>query len=504
MKSPLTKMFSDRGIGVALFLMVALFGVGSVRAQYDAKGKIGGVFLSFDEEKDAPKGKDGEKEKNGKEGDKEGNGEKEKNGKEENGDKEKDKVKDEPSWYGAHMQGTIVGQGNWRFRSPYQGPNSLLPILNHRDTETATLFLAMNTWEGGTFVFNPEISGGRGLSSTLGMAGFPNGEATRVGMVQPTPYFARVYFQQVIGLGGEQEKVEDGPNKMAGMRDVSRLTFRVGKLAATDIFDDNRYSHDPRAQFLNWALMYNGAWDYPANTRGYTYGVTVELNQKDTAFRYGVFGEPTEANGSEIDPRFLRAQGHAFEWEERYVCDDHPGKVRFLAFLNNAHMGNYRQSLLLAPVNPDITATRRYGVKYGFGVNWEHELNECVGLFARAGWNDGHTEAWAFTEIDVTGALGLVFNGKTWGRPKDEIGTAIVVNGLSNGHREYLAAGGLGFIVGDGRLRYGEEMIWETYYNLRIREGINFTVDFQGVNNPAYNRDRGPVAILGVRLHMEF
>src|SRR5262249_39752908 len=272
-------------------------------------------------------------------------------------------------------------------------------------TETATLYLDGKLWEGADVVFNPEVSGGRGLSNTLGMAGFPNGEATRVGQIQPTPYVARLFLRQVIGLGREQEDVEDGPNQLAGKRNIDRITVRIGKMSATDVFDDNAYSHDPRTQFLNWSLMNNGAWDYPANTRGYDYGITFELNQKDWAWRYGVFGEPTEANGQDIDPRFLKANRHVTEFEYRLHVDRRPGKVRLLGYWNNAHMGSYRDALLLAALTgapPDVTLTRAYRAKYGFGLNLEQELGEDLGAIARAGWNNGQTESWAFTEIDRT------------------------------------------------------------------------------------------------------
>ncbi|MFL5243908.1 MAG: carbohydrate porin [Gemmataceae bacterium] len=422
--------------------------------------------------------------------------------KEKNGDKDKDKGKE--TWYSVHGQGTIVSQGNWKFRSPYEGTNSFRSILNYRTSETATLFLAAGVCEGGSIVFNPEVSGGRGLSDVFGIAGFPNGEITRVGKVEPTPYFARLYYQQVFGLGGDQEKVEDASNVIAGMRDVERITVRLGKMAAADQFDDNAYSHDPRTQFLDWAIMYNGAWDYPANVRGYTYGATVEFNEKDWALRYGIFGEPSVANGQEIDPRFLQANGHILELEERYTVEEHPGKLRLMAYLNNAHMGNYRVSLREMPSDPDIALTRAYRAKYGFGVNVEQEITKDLGAFARIGWNDGHTESWAFTEIDATLAGGVLLKGTCWSRPQDQVGFAGAINGISNGHRDYLAAGGLGFILGDGRLRYGPEEILEAYYNWELRKGINVTFDFEGVNDPGYNRDRGPIAIAAIRVHFEY
>jgi high affinity Mn2+ porin len=407
-------------------------------------------------------------------------------------------------WYSVHGQGTIVSQGNWKFRSPYQGANSLLPILSLRTTETATLYLDVRPWQGTEVIFNPEISGGEGLSHTLGLAGFPNGEATRVGEIQPTPYVARLLLRETIGLDGDPEKTENGPNQLAGYRDIDRITISIGKMSATDIFDDNRYSHDPRTQFLNWSLMYTGAWDYPANARGYTYGMTVDFNTRYVALRYGVFAEPTVANGQDFDPRFLKANGHMLETEYRYELADHPGRVHLWGYLNHAHMGQYREALAEMPVNPNITLTRAYRIKYGFGMNLEQELTTDLGFFLRAGWNDGQSESWAFTEIDQTVAMGLSWKGRLWHRPKDEAGTALVVNGISNAHRDYLAAGGLGFIIGDGRLRYAPEEIAELYYNWELREGINVTADFEGVNHPAYNQDRGPVGIFALRVHFAY
>jgi high affinity Mn2+ porin len=407
-------------------------------------------------------------------------------------------------WYSIHGQATVVPQGNWKFTSPYVGTNSLLPLLNYRTTSTDTLYFDVRPWQGTEVIFNPEVSGGRGLSDTLGVAGFPNGEATRVGALQPTPYIARLFVRQTYGLDGDVERIEAGPNQLAGFRDIDRITFTFGKMAATDGFDDNRYSHDPRTQFLNWSLMYTGAWDYPANTRGYNYGATAEFNTRYLAVRYGIFGEPTVANGSDIDPHFVKANGQIFEVEERYELGGHPGKIREWAFLNHAHMGNYRDAIAEMPVNPDITQTRAYRFKYGFGMNVEQELATNLGVFLRAGWNDGQSESWAFTEIDQTVATGVNLKGALWSRPKDEAGLALVINGISDAHRDYLAAGGVGFIIGDGRLNYGLEEIAELYYNWVPRDWLTIAADLQGVNNPAYNRDRGPVAIFGIRVHLAF
>ncbi len=412
--------------------------------------------------------------------------------------------KKEP-WYSVHEQGTVITQLHPPFRSPYIGPNSLRPDEGAATTETATLFLVARAWEGGEVLFNPEISGGRGLSGTTGMAGFPNGEATRVGIPEPTPYIARLLVRQTWELDGPGEKVEDAPNQIAAARrQINRITVSAGKMSATDLADANAYSHDPRTQFQNWTLVYNGAWDYPANTRGYTYGATLDFNTLFWAVHYGIFGEPTVANGSDIDPHFVKANGQILELVEQWgVFDGRPGKLRQWVFVNHANMGNYGEALRWMPVAPDVTATRSYRYKYGFGGNLEQEVARGVGVFAKAGWNDGHSETWAFTEVDRTAAAGVLVKGVWWGRPDDEAGLAGVINGLSGAHRDYLAAGGVGFIIGDGRLNYAPERIAEVYYNWRLAPGVNVTLDVQGVAHPAYNADRGPAAIVGVRVHME-
>jgi high affinity Mn2+ porin len=427
-------------------------------------------------------------------------------GKENGQDADKENGKEQ--WYSAHAQGTVVTQAHDHFRSPYIGPNSLLPDEHSATSITGTLFLDARLWEcggnRGELVFNPEIEGGRGFSMSSGIAGFPNGEIVRVGIADPTPYIARLYLRQTIGFGGEQETVEAGPNQIAGKRDVDRLTITLGKFSATDLVDNNSYSHDPRTQFLPWSIMYNGAWDYPANVRGYTYGIGIDFNRKNWALRYGIFQEPRFANGAELDPHFLKANGQVLEWEGRYTLYEHPGKLRLLAYLNRAHMGKYSQALEEMPVNPDVTLTRAYRIKYGFGLNWEQELTKELGLFSRFGWDDGHTESWAFTAIDRLAEVGLLLKGKCWCRPNDQVGLALAADGLAKIHHDYLAAGGLDFIIGDGALRYGPEEIFELFYNLAVIKGLNVTVDFQEVVNPAYNRDRGPVSIGSVRVHYEF
>ncbi len=430
---------------------------------------------------------------------------KENNGKEDEKKNGKEEVKE--SWFSGHAQATMVSQYHGAFPSPYIGPHSLLPVERTATSLTATLFLDARLWDtdgwSGELVFNPELAGGQGLSGVQGIAGFPNGEITRVGEPPPTPYFARLFLRQTFGFGGEQEKVEDGPNQIAGSRDVNRFTLSVGKFAATDFADDNRYSHDPRTQFLPWSIMYNGAWDYPANVRGYTYGIGLDFNTKYWALRYGIVAEPLFANAAPLDPKFIKANGQFLEWEQRYGLDDRPGKLRLLAYLNRAHMGDYLESLQQMPVNPDVTQTAAYRYKYGFGLSWEQEVTQQLGVFARLGWNDGHTETWAFTAIDRLAEIGMLLKGKCWCRPDDVLGLAGCINGISGDHRNYLGAGGLDYIIGDGQLRYGPEEIFDVFYSVSITKGIFASFDFQEVNHPAYNRDRGPVAIYTLRVHIE-
>ncbi len=416
--------------------------------------------------------------------------------------------KNETAWYSAHAQATVVTQVHNVFPSPYIGPRSLKPSEPAANTMTGTVFFATRLCESERndtqLIFNPETAGGSGFSGTDGIAGFPNGEATRVGVENPTPYIARLYVRQTFGFGGEREWAPDENNQVAGERDVQRLSVIVGKLAAPDIADDNRYAHDPRTQFLNWALVYNGAWDYPANVRGYTYGVALDYNHsKNLSFSYGVFTEPAVANGAALDWHLLKAQGQVAEMENRFEINERPGTLRLMTFLNHAHMGDYTEALQLMPVDPDITKTRSYRYKYGFCMSFDQALSDDIGFFSRLGWNDGHTESWAFTEIDRTASAGFVMGGRWWCRPDDRIGLAGVLNGISGPHRAYLEAGGIGFIIGDGKLKYGLEQCLEMYYAWKVANGIVLTLDFQEIANPGYNTQRGPVEVGSIRVHWD-
>jgi len=412
----------------------------------------------------------------------------------------------ESEWYSVHAQGTVISQKHDIFPAKYTGPFDVPPHEPWRTSLTGTLFLGLRLpWTGGEIYCDPEISGGQGFGGVTGIAGFPNGEIPRVGSPEPQPYIARGFIRQTFGFGGEREHVDADQNQLSGFRDVNRLTVTFGRFAATDFFDNNAYSHDPRTQFENWALMSNGAWDYPADTRGYTYGLVGELNQPNWTLRYGAFAMPKSANGSTIDWELPKALGQAIEWEQRWTVREHAGVARLLGYANTAHMGNYREAILNpGPNGPDVTLTRTYRAKYGFGLSADQALTKDLGLFGRLGWNDGHSESFCFTEIDRTASLGVSLHGARWHRADDVVGLAGVINGISKDHRDYLAAGGHGFLLGDGRLNYAPEQIVEAYYLAKIVDHVFFTGDFQFVNHPGYNADRGPIFLGSLRLHVEF
>lgn len=410
--------------------------------------------------------------------------------------------------WSVHFQSTGVWQGYPGFHSPFQGKNSLPGGGQARETLSGTAFLGRRLpWEGGELYFNPEFNQGFGIGRTAGVAGFPNGEGGKAGFDTPKPNVARLFLRQTFGLGGDKETVEDGANRIATAVDVSRVTVTAGKFAATDIFDDNQYAHDPRTTFLNWSLWEAAAWDYPADQKGYTDGVAIELNQKRWALRGGWFLEPKIANDRDLETRFWRAFGAVTELETRHELGGEPGKLRFLVFANRAHMGNLQQAVALAEETgapADIAAVRNYRWKAGFAVNLEQSLSDDLGVFSRLSWNDGRTETWTFTDVDRSFSLGASLKGTSWRRPDDTVGLAGAVNELSKVHRNFFAAGGLGTLIGDGRLNYAPEGIVEAYYNCRVLEPVSLTLDYQFVGNPAYDQDRGPVHVFAARLHVEF
>jgi len=407
------------------------------------------------------------------------------------------------SW-NIHGQGTVVGQGYPAFSAAYSGRNSLRPGGQIKETVSLDIMGGARLWHGAEFYVDGLMWQGFGVSDAVGAAGFPNGEAFRLGTAIPNVNFTRVFLQQTIGLGGGQEAVDDDALQLGGARDISRLTVRLGKFSAKDVFDQNSYANDPRTQFLNWALMANGAWDYPADALGFIPGLTLDWNQKQWAARYGLFMVPRVGNGVALDTAVFRAWSMVAELERRYTLGDHPGKVRFLSFLTRAHMGSYDATLDDPALHADITQTREYRYKFGFGLNVEQELTRDLGAFLRAGWNDGRTETWMFTDIDRSLSAGLSLKGAFWQRTNDTVGLAGVVNEISRLHQAFLAAGGRGITVGDGALTYEPEEILETYYDMALCRQLHASLDYQFISHPGYNRDRGPVSLFGVRIHWEF
>ncbi len=403
-----------------------------------------------------------------------------------------------------HAQSTGIVQGYPAFPADYSGPNSLNRGGEVRETVSLDLLAGVRLWRGAEARVDGLVWQGFGLSRTLGIDGFPNGEAFRLGAAVPNVNLCRVFLRQTIGFGGEQEEVEDDALHLAGQRDISRLTLTVGRMSAKDIFDNNAYANDPRTQFLNWGLMANEAWDYPADSLGYMTGFTTELDQARWALRYGFFQMPRVSNGTALDSNFLEAWGMVIEFERRFSVNRHPGAVRLLAYLNRAHMGSYPEAVD-SPIRPaDIEATRAYRRKYGFGLNVEQEVTKNIGVFSRLGWSDGEEEAWVFADVDRVVTVGLSIQGEPWHRPNDTFGLAGVLNGISGVHQRFFQAGGSGILAGDGNLTYGWEEILETYYDFHVWKTVHASLDYQFVNHPAFNRDRGPVHVFGARLHWEF
>jgi high affinity Mn2+ porin len=403
-----------------------------------------------------------------------------------------------------HFQATVITQYKPGFQAKYSGANSLSPKEETQSTITSTLYAGAKLWKGATMFLNPEISGGSGLSSTLGVADATNGEAFRVGSTAPAIYLARLYARQVFAIGNGKEYQSSDFNQLAGYMPTKYFSVTVGKISLTDFFDDNGYSHDPRTQFLSWGLMDNGAWDYAANTRGYTPSVVLEYVTPKNELRYAISLLPLTANGNDMNWDIGQSNSNSLEFTHHYKAHKgRPGTIRLLSYLNTTNMGNYDASIALNPTAPDITATRKFGnVKYGFAVNMEEELTDDAGFFARASWNDGHTETWAFTEVDQSISVGLSVKGTKWKRVNDNVGLAFVTSGASESHRTYLKDGGYGFMLGDGNLNYGLEHLTEFYYSAEVvKNSIYLTGAYQFIVNPGYNKDRGPVNVFSVRVH---
>jgi high affinity Mn2+ porin len=407
-----------------------------------------------------------------------------------------------------HFQQTVVTQYHPGFSASYSGTNSLSTREEAQTSLTTTLYSGIKLAPQTRLFFNPEIAGGAGLSRATGVAGFPNGETFRVGNPKPQIYVARLYVDQYIPLSKARKQVAEDINQLAGSIPTHYVRAVAGRFAISDFFDNNTYSHDPRTRFLNWSLMSNGAYDYAANTRGYTWGFMLEYRKERVAVRSAAALVPKEANASNMNADVSKALAKQIEIEWNWG-NTNPGVIRGLIFHNTANMGSYNLAIQQAALygkNPDIISTRSSGrSKYGFGLNAEQKINEGLGTFARLSWNDGKNETWMFTEIENSASVGVVGKGNTsrWG--EDMWGAAIVSNGISKEHQRYLAAGGTGFMVGDGNLNYGREWIVELFYNALLHDNhLYITPDYQFVINPAYNKARGPVHIFAIRVQTKF
>jgi high affinity Mn2+ porin len=451
----------------------------------------------------------------------------------EKSDKEEKKGEEEnaaPQSWNFHSQLTAVAQGDPGFPAQYSGPNSLNSAGERQSTVTADLFTGCRLWRGAEVHADFMMWEGYGLTQTFGIEDFPNGDAYKAGTLFPDFTAAHFFIRQTVGLGGEQEDVPDGPLSLAGKQDISRLTITVGRLAVSDIFDNNTYAHDPHTQFLNWAAVADLAWDYPADSVGYTTGIAVEYNQPDWTLRYGFFQMSGVQNSFTADDRiftwpgqgsdgpFFLSWGMVTELERRWKIEGHPGAIRLMAWLDEANMANYSEATALLRANPpppdlpqgsDDTpaAARSFRCKYGFGLNWEQEVAKNIGMFSRLGWNDGQEESWEYTEATWSASLGVSVKGplRTLSKRHDDTwGLFGVISGTSHANQEFLEAGGLGILDGDGALSYSPEKALETYYNFQLDKTAQLMLDYQFVSDPAFNSARGPVSIFGARIHWEF
>jgi hypothetical protein len=405
-------------------------------------------------------------------------------------------------------QANVIGQAQPGFHAPYSGDNSFRNTDHAAVSVVATVFAGYELTPTTAIVVTGESAAGGGLSDALGIAGFANLDVVRNPTLGAAPYVGRAFVDQVIPLSDVRTSDPRDPLHVLRARAERRIEIRAGKLSTADAFDVNTIASDSHLQFMNWAVDNSGAYDYAADTRGYTLGAIVEYAAPAWAVRLGELAMPTVANGIDYDSDIAHARGENAELELRGTLAHRPGTVRLLGFANHARMGRYADAIAAVMrgevSRPDITASRVAGrVKLGAGLNTEYEISEAVHGFARLGWSDGAYESFAYTEIDNTIELGGDFRGAAWDRAGDKIGIAAVSNGLADDHRRYLALGGKGFLLGDGRLRYGRETILEAYYTARAARGVSIAADLQLIRSPGYNRDRGPVAIGSLRLHVE-
>jgi high affinity Mn2+ porin len=407
-----------------------------------------------------------------------------------------------------HFQSTYIYQYKPAFSAAYSGENSLKTGEEKQNSITATIFLGVRLWKGAEAYVNPEVAGGSGLSGAYGLAASTNGETFRVGDPAPTLYLARGFIRQTITLGRKRDTIGDQANQLVTFEPKRYLRFYLGKMSLGDLFDINAYSNSPRTQAMNWCLTNNGAWDYAANLRGYTYSFVTMLQYDNWTYKAAIAALPKVANGTELQTDLSKEYALNAEVDKAYNIRREKGNARLLVYYNDGDMGNYKQALEHPDSAglPDVIATRKYGrTKVGICFNADQQLSKSLGAFLRLGWSDGQNETWCFTEADQIASAGLSLSGDKWHRKDDNLSIGIDVNGLSANHRNYLNAGGLGFQLGDGRLTYANESALELYYLYKpiASNNIWLTGDYQFVLNPGYNADRGPVHVFAFRVHVE-
>ncbi|HXM90440.1 MAG TPA: carbohydrate porin [Candidatus Dormibacteraeota bacterium] len=407
-------------------------------------------------------------------------------------------------------QANIISQWHPAFRSPYQGRNTLSPQAQDASSRVLTLYTGLRLTNTKELLCDVQETGGHGIGEALGLAGFTNLDVVRNPSLSKAPYIARLIWHQIIPLShGEANSARTAFSLFSKLPE-RRLELRVGKFGIADFFDLNNYGSDSNFQFLNWTVDNNGAYDYAADTRGFTFAAMLEYHDRHISVRFAEALMPKVANGINLDADLSRARAENIEIELRGALLPHrEGILRLLSYVNHANMGSYREAIdnYLAGLTaaPEITAhPLRTSIKYGFGANFEQPLNDWFGVFGRWGWNEGRHESYAYTEVDSTVEIGAGASGRRWGRKFDRAGIAFVSNGISRDHQQYLALGGYGFLLGDGRLNYGRETIEEAYYTMHLWRGFYPSAGVQHINNPGYNRDRGPVIVPTLRLHLEF
>lgn len=406
-----------------------------------------------------------------------------------------------------HAQATFTDQGHLAFSAPYAGGNSLSNNASGRETFDLTVFAGVRPWRGAEVWVNPEVDQGFGLNNTLGVAAFPSGEAYKVGAATPYLKLQRLFLRQTINLSGEGRSVDADVNQLSGRQTANRLVITIGKFSVTDVFDGNSYAHDPRRDFLNWGFIDTGTFDYAADAWGYTLGAAAEWYQGPWTLRGGAFDLSVVPNSEKLDPSFGQFQLIG-EIERRFAVARREGSIKLTGFLSRARMGAYTDAIALGQQTnstPSLAPVRKYRSRSGVSLDAQQALTPDLGAFLRLGVAGGSSEPYEFADIDRTVAGGMSLKGAAWGRAGDTVGLAGELNGISALHRKFLANGGLGILIGDGRLpHYGDERILETYYDVPVGRMAHVSADYQFIDNPGFNRDRGPVAVFALRLHAQF